>query len=322
MVLRPRRRTQRDTLPSEQPVAFAVGRSLLDRIAGAPISWGVCEVPGWGVQLSQGRVLDELLAVGLRATELGPDGFLPAAPRTTRSLLDARGITCVSGFVPATLHVPSMLDRELGHVLVVARRLATLGAQSLVLAVTWPDDAGYDAHLALDEAGWSCLREALQRVEATAREHGLQLAVHPHVGTAIERDREVQRLLAETDVSLCLDTGHLSIGGVDVVELATSHVARIAHVHLKDVHSPLAAPVREGELDYGHAVRLGLYRPLGQGDVLVGAVVQALETGGYDGWYVLEQDVRLASVPPRGGGPIADVHASAAFLRGLVDGAA
>jgi len=27
------------------------------KIAGAPISWGVCEVPGWGYQLTPERVL-------------------------------------------------------------------------------------------------------------------------------------------------------------------------------------------------------------------------------------------------------------------------
>ena len=53
------------------------------RIAGAPISWGVCEVPNWGYQLAPSRVLDEMRDVGLAATELGPEGFLPADPDQT-----------------------------------------------------------------------------------------------------------------------------------------------------------------------------------------------------------------------------------------------
>ena len=52
----------------------------MNRIAGAPISWGVCEVPGWGYQLGPQQVLAEMREVGLAATELGPDGFLPADP--------------------------------------------------------------------------------------------------------------------------------------------------------------------------------------------------------------------------------------------------
>jgi inosose dehydratase len=52
-----------------------------DKIAGAPISWGVCEVPGWGYQLGPDRVLTEMREVGLTATELGPEGFLPSQPQ-------------------------------------------------------------------------------------------------------------------------------------------------------------------------------------------------------------------------------------------------
>ena len=54
------------------------------RIAAAPISWGVCEVPGWGYQLPRERVLAEMREVGMVATEFGPDGFLPEGPNVPR----------------------------------------------------------------------------------------------------------------------------------------------------------------------------------------------------------------------------------------------
>jgi inosose dehydratase len=73
---------------SEPPAAEA-------RIAGAPISWGVCEVPGWGYQLGPDRVLAEMRQVGLAATELGPDGFLPARPDTMARVLDHHGLAAV-----------------------------------------------------------------------------------------------------------------------------------------------------------------------------------------------------------------------------------
>jgi inosose dehydratase len=139
------------------------------------------------------------------------------------------------------------------------------------------------------------------------------------VGTAIEHDDDVRMLVEATGVGICLDTGHMSIGGVDVLRFAREHAGRVSHVHLKDVDPGLAAQVREGTLEYGDDVAQGLYRPLGQGDVQVGAVVQALEQGGYRGWYVLEQDVQLAEVPPTAAGPVVDVHASVSFLRGLAE---
>src|SRR5438270_9259532 len=76
------------------------------RIAGAPISWGVCEVPGWGHQLAPARVLAEMRDSGLVATEFGPDGFLPDAPDRKAAVLAEHGLAAVGGFVPVVLHDP------------------------------------------------------------------------------------------------------------------------------------------------------------------------------------------------------------------------
>src|SRR6201995_6077719 len=76
------------------------------KIAGAPISWGVCEVPGWVYQLSAARVLTEMQQVGLAATELGPLGFLPSDPDRAARVLDRHHLSSVGGFTPAVLHVP------------------------------------------------------------------------------------------------------------------------------------------------------------------------------------------------------------------------
>jgi inosose dehydratase len=115
---------------------------------------------------------------------------------------------------------------------------------------------------------------------------------------------------------LCLDTGHLLIGGTDPVALARSHPDRIAHTHLKDVDAGWADKVQAGDATYTQAVAAGMYRPLGQGDVDIAAIVATLEGAGYDGWYVMEQDTILGAVPT-GEGPVVDVRASIAFLRGL-----
>src|SRR3954464_12860538 len=74
------------------------------RVAGAPISWGVCEVPGWGRQLPPERVLAEMAGLGLAATELGPLGYLPLDGRALRATLDPHGLRLVGGFVPLVLH--------------------------------------------------------------------------------------------------------------------------------------------------------------------------------------------------------------------------
>jgi len=135
----------------------------------------------------------------------------------------------------------------------------------------------------------------------------------------VENPQEVQRVLEGSSVALCLDTGHLLIGGTDPAELTRQAPERIAHVHFKDVDAVKARQVQDGRLTYTEAVRDGMYRPLGQGDVDVAAIAQRLTQQGYDGWYVLEQDTILTE-EPRGEGPVRDVHASAEHLRKVIGG--
>src|SRR6476620_6710320 len=94
------RRGRSDMNDATTPAAPAARQ----RIAGAPISWGVCEVPGWGYQLTPDRVLAEMQDVGMSATELGPEGFLPSDPTQLIALLDSYGLRCVGQFAPVLLH--------------------------------------------------------------------------------------------------------------------------------------------------------------------------------------------------------------------------
>ncbi|GIG62518.1 inosose dehydratase [Longispora fulva] len=282
------------------------------RIAGAPISWGVCEVPGWGHQISADRVLAEMRDSGLTATEFGPDGFLAADPAARVTQLDGYGLGAVGGFVPVVLHDPGH-DPVPGVEALLDGFLAT-GAGVLVFAAATGTD-GYDTRPDLDEHGWKTLLANLDRLAALAVRHGLTATLHPHVGTMVERSDEVRRVLAGSAIPLCLDTGHLLIGGTDPAALAAEFPHRVAHVHLKDVDAAWADRVRSGEVAYTAAVAAGMYRPLGQGDVDIAGIVVALTDAGYDGWYVLEQDAVLAAEPAPGRGPVSDVLASLAYLR-------
>ena len=142
-------------------------------------------------------------------------------------------------------------------------------------------------------------------------------ALHPHVGTAIEDRAAVLRLLDASDIALCLDTGHLLIGGMQPLELLDRAADRVAHVHLKDVNTAVAATVSAGDSSYLGAVREGLYTPLGAGDLDIAAIVAALENVGYRGWYVLEQDCALDAEPATGEGPALDVRRSIDFLTSI-----
>jgi inosose dehydratase len=285
-----------------------------DKIAGAPISWGVCEVPGWGYQLSPERVLTEMSLVGLTATEFGPDGFLPSDPAVMAGFLAARHLTAVGGFTPVVLHEPGYDPVPEIERLLDGYDAAHAG--TLVLSAATGQD-GYDTRPGLDEAGWRTLLANLDRLTGLAAARGVSAVLHPHVGTMVERGDEVRRVLDGSAISLCLDTGHLLIGGTDPAELARQAPERVAHTHFKDVDGQIAAQVRSGRLSYTEGVRRGMYRPLGRGDVDFAAIVSRLRGRDYGGWYVLEQDTILIE-EPRGEGPVADVRESAGYLRGLL----
>jgi inosose dehydratase len=284
------------------------------KIAGAPISWGVCEVPDWGYQLRPDRVLAEMRQVGLAATELGPLGFLPSDPDRAAEVLGHHHLAAVGGFTPVVLHVPGLdplpeIERILAGYADTSSTVLVLSADS--------GQAGYDTRPVLDDAGWSALLGNLDRIRALAAEHGVLAVLHPHVGTMVETGPEVERVLNGSSIALCLDTGHLLIGGTDPAALARQVPDRIAHTHLKDVDDSLAAKVRSGRLTYSDAVRAGMYRPLGTGDVDVESIVSALGRHGYDGWYVLEQDTILIE-EPHDEGPVRDVRASADYVRSVL----
>lgn len=288
------------------------------RVAGAPITWGVCEVPGWGCQLGCDRVLEEATSLGLQAIELGPRGFLPDDPGEVKRSLAPHRLELAAGFVPAVLHRREPREEVLRETAAAADTLAGAGATVMVLAAEL-GNGGYERSAELSTAEWATLLDGLDRLRDIGAARNLEVVLHPHYGTAVASAEQVQRVLSRTDVPLCLDTGHLMVSGADPLEITQAADGRIGHVHLKDVDAALAERVRRGELGYREAVAVGLYRPLGEGDAQIGRVLARLEGRGYAGWYVLEQDVVLDQVPQPGEGPVASARQSLDYFHRTID---
>jgi inosose dehydratase len=284
--------------------------SAAARIAGAPISWGVSEVPAWGYQLSARRVLAEMSALGLSATEFGPPGFLPDDPQARAAQLAEYRLRAVGGFFLEVLHNPAHDPLPATDEFIDA--CIASGAGVVVLAAHSGAE-GYDERPELDDLGWKTLLSNLDRLGDHARTRGVELALHPHVGTMVESADEIRRVLEGSAVGLCVDTGHMAVGGADPVAVTRSDPQRVRHVHLKDVDATMAGRVLAGDLAFGDAVRAGIFRPLGDGDVDIAALIRTLESAGYQGWYVLEQDVMLDG-EPADVGPAANVRRSLEFV--------
>ena len=285
------------------------------KIAGAPISWGVCEADNWGYQMGPDRVFAEMAELGLTGTEFGPYGFLPTDPAARADKLAALGMEATGGFFPVVLHDPNV--DPMPKVIAELDAYEASGAKVLVIAAEQPG-GNYDVKRPeIDDASWSLLLSNLNRIDEYAASRGVTATVHPHVGTMIETESDIMHVLEGSEIGICFDTGHMFIGGTDPVAFAQKWAHRVKHCHLKDVQLDLAAKVQSGEMTYYEAVVAGMYTAVGDGDVDIRAIMTHLIGAGYDGWFCLEQDKVIDGEPQAGIGPIEDARRSVEFIRAV-----
>ena len=275
------------------------------RIANAPCSWGVLEFEETaGQSPAFATVLDEIAATGYIGTELGDWGFMPTEPQALRVELDRRKLAMLGAFVPVKLADPSAHEPGIATAVRTARLLAASGDASNLIVLA--DDSGTDANRvaragritkrdSLSAADWSTFSRGAEAVAKAVRdETGLRTVFHPHCAGFIETPWEIDELMGRTDPSLlglCYDTGHLSFGGGDPVEILRTYMRRIWHVHFKDFSPAAFARTRAESLDYSGAIRLGIFCELGKGSVDFRSVLNELRRAQYGGWIVVEQDV-------------------------------
>ena len=291
-------------------------KPFLSRVASAPISWGICEVPGWGKMLSTNRVLSEMAQLGLAGTELGAPGFLPTNPDEIDAILEEHKLKLLGGFTPVVVHNPVERDATMKYVRKTIELFKKTGATQLVSSpvYTW----NWDTPGALTNDEIKHMFKVLDEITLMCKDNGISNVLHPHLMTLVETKSDVERVLDGCDVDWCLDSGHLAIGGVDILEFAKAAFDRIGHVHLKDVDLSRAQSVLNRSQSIMEGVQDGLFTVLGKGDVPISELVRFLESHGYQGWYVIEQDMAITgNLPALGQGPIELVGESLAYLRSI-----
>lgn len=290
---------------------------FISRVASAPISWGICEVPDWGAMLPTDRVLGEMSGLGFTATELGAPGFLPDDPEELKEKLAEFGMTLLGGFTPVILHDAAERTATIESATATARLFQKAGATKFVSSVV--QDMAWSNPRTLSSTEQKHMAEMFGIIDDICGEHGLEQVLHPHVQTLVETKDDISRVLDTCDVHFCLDTGHIAFGGQDPVEFAKTAFERVGHVHLKDIRLDMVAPVLRREVSLMAATQAGVFTPLGQGDVDILGVIQTLESSGYRGWYVIEQDTAITGAfPGDGKGPVEQVAASLKYLTDVV----
>lgn len=280
-------------------------RRAATAVAGAPCSYGAFEVTvGIEPHVPDAlQVLEAVRAAGFAGIDLGPAGYLGDAAHLA-DRLRTRDLSLAGGYVALPFSEPSQLPRamhDLDDVLDLFDAASandhapfaprpTLADAGSNLRRSSPGRSHTDQKLGLSPDGWNRLAEGVRRAVDVCRERGYEPTFHHHAGTFVEAPEEIQTLLDRTDVGLCLDTGHMLLGGGDPVQAVRDWGPRINHVHLKDARMSVIQRLIEDRAPMIEVWRRYAFSALGQGDLDVNGVLQGLTASAYAGWLVVEQD--------------------------------
>lgn len=292
---------------------------MLDVTVGtAPVNWNNRDVPDYRPWTPYEEILDQMEAGGYAGTEIGEE--FPKNPEKVLADLGKHGLLPASTFCAVNLRDPQAREEELERGEKVARFLEVLGVDTIIIADSGDElrrsMAGHvdDSH-GLTEDEWQSVAAGLEELGERCNALGVRVVFHNHVGTYIESEAELCRLLEMTSperVGLCFDLGHMVYAGGDIMRTMRSFGERLRYVHLKDVDPTVLERCRAEVLGFHEALRLGIFPEFGKGMVDFDAFFRALESLNYSGWIIAEQDTTMQT-------PLASAKHNRDFLRNRFD---
>jgi inosose dehydratase len=266
-----------------------------------PITWTNDDVPELGGDISLETCLAETRAAGYAGTELG--GKFPRSAAELSPILQNYRLELVSGWYDG-----GILDRDVGaefdRILPHLALLRDFGCKVVVYADTsrGRHDGIYQPisqRPRLSDEEWPAYGAKLTALAERMATFGVGMAFHHHMGTIVESDGEIDRLMAETGeaVGLLFDTGHCLFAGGDPPSLLRRHVRRVVHFHCKDVRPDVLKTARSTDMSFMDSVMDGIFTVPGDGCVAFQPLLKQLQEARYEGWLVVEaeQDPRKAN---------------------------
>lgn len=276
--------------------------ALEAKLGIAPIAWTNDDLPELGGDTALETCLSEARLAGFSGVESG--GKFYKTSEELGPVLKAHDLRLISGWYSGTV-LDSELSVEKERASDQLKLFRDLGAVVLVYGETAGTiqnrrHAPITTRRVLSDDEIAGYGRKLTLFADFCAEQGVPLSFHHHMGTAIESESDIDRLMAATgsSVGLLYDTGHLTFAGADVNRVIDKHGPRINHVHAKDVRAPIAAGLRRDRESFLDAVLKGVYTVPGDGMVDFGAVAKRLAGIGYQGWFIVEAEQDPAKAPP------------------------
>lgn len=275
------------------------------KIGIAPIAWTNDDMPDLGAENTFEQCVSEMALAGYTGSEVG--NKYPKDPAALKKALDLRGLEiCNQWFSSFLLTRPyEEVEQEFRTQLSFLKALGAkvIGVSEQSYSVQGQLDTPVFGHKhVMNEEEWKLLTEGLNRLGKLAKEeYGITMTFHHHMGTVVQNDDEVERLLSQTDpeyVSLLYDSGHFAYAGYDPVEMVNKYANRIRHVHLKDIRPQLVEKVKDENLSFLDGVRLGAFTIPGDGCIDFASIFQSLDRSDYKGYMLVEAEQDPAKANP------------------------
>ncbi|MCQ1769339.1 myo-inosose-2 dehydratase [Neorhizobium galegae] len=261
-----------------------------------PIAWSNDDDRSLGAHISLNQCLDETAKIGFDGIEKGHK--FPQEPAALKAVLEPRGLRYVSGWHSLNLLVNSVED-EKRAMQPALDLLKAMGSKVIIVcetsnAIHGDDGKAVNDRPKLADGEWKSFGAGVEALAEFAATQGVTLVYHHHMGTIVESEDEIDRLMAHTGphAKLLLDTGHCLFGGGDPERAAKNHMARVGHIHAKNVRPDIAAQVRNDDLSFLEGVRRGVFTVPGdkEGGVSFPPVLKVAADHGYEGWLVIEAE--------------------------------
>ena len=272
------------------------------RIGINPITWTNDDVPELGGDTPLATCLAETTQAGYSGTELG--GKFPRNSAELGPILSSYGLELISGWYDGRI-LDRSVDEEFDAILPHLTLLRDLGARVVVYADT--SRGRHDGIFApisqrprLPDDEWWAYGRKITELADRMQEFGVGMAFHHHMGTIVETDAEIGRLMDATgqSVGLLFDTGHCLFSGGDPESLLKRHLDRVVHFHCKDVRKAVLEKARREDMSFMGAVMEGIFTVPGDGAVDFLSLLRPLAERGYGGWFVVEAEQDPAKAHP------------------------